>query len=93
MRRHWCDNADINDVEVLKQIAGECALDPALLQKTALAQASDLALEQAADNADAAGIFSTPCIDTGERRYFGYDRLSMLNRHAIEKASSRKAAG
>jgi 2-hydroxychromene-2-carboxylate isomerase/predicted thioesterase len=88
MRAYWSEEADITDIALLARLGAECGLDGAAL--AAAAQSPKLK-ERLAANTDEAiwrGIFGVPTIDTGEKLYFGNDRLDLLDRHLTAAASA-----
>ncbi len=87
-RAYWSEEADITDLDLLGRLGGECGLDPAAIATAA--QSSELKARLAANNAEAIarGVFGVPTIDTGEKLYFGNDRLDLLDRHLTEAAAT-----
>ncbi len=80
-RAYWAEEGDISDLDSLGRWADECGLERA----GAMAAAADKVFKQRVEanttEAIARGIFGVPTVDTGEKLYFGNDRLDLLDRH------------
>ena len=87
MRAYWSDGSDITDIGLLAGLGAECGLDSAAV--AAAAQSPELKARLAAntDEAIGRGVFGVPTVDTGEKLYFGNDRLDLLDRHLTEAAA------
>jgi 2-hydroxychromene-2-carboxylate isomerase/predicted thioesterase len=88
MRAYWSEAADITDLALLARLGEDCGLDGTAV--VAAAQSSELKARLEANTAEAIerGVFGVPTIDTGEKLYFGNDRLDLLDRHLTEAAAT-----
>ena len=81
MKAYWTDNEDIEDPALLSRLGGDVGLDPAGVMSadggTAYKARLDANLDAAVDGA----IFGVPTTVYGGKRYFGNDRLELLERH------------
>ena len=87
MRAYWSKQADITDLGLLARLGEACGLDGAKVAEAA--QSSGLKAKLEANTAEAIkrGVFGVPTIDTGEKLFFGFDHLDMLDRHLSELAA------
>jgi len=77
-RAYWTENRDISDLQVLREIAVDCGLDPADITAAALGERYRQALEANTKEAIARGVFGVPSIFWKEKLFFGNDRLALL---------------
>lgn len=87
-RAYWSEEADITDLDLLGRLGSECGLDAAAVATAA--QSPELTARLAANTTEAIarGVFGVPTIDTGQKLYFGNDRLDLLDRHLTEAAAT-----
>ncbi len=75
-KAYWEDLEDVTDRAVLGRIAGEQGVDPSVIDLPETRQALLEATAEAVDR----GVFGVPTVHTGERIYWGQDRLQHLER-------------
>ena len=80
-KAYWEDEADISELQVIKAIAGEVGLDGPATAAAATDGRYKSRLEDNTAEAIKRGLFGTPTVECGEKLFFGFDRLSLLERH------------
>jgi 2-hydroxychromene-2-carboxylate isomerase len=78
-RAVWAEDRDIADDGVIADCLKDAGLSASYGGWTALAEAETLARNT--ENAIRAGVFGVPFWIVGEERFWGQDRLDMLDRH------------
>lgn len=81
LRAYWAEAGDIADLALIGAWGAACGLDAAAIQEAAQSESYKSRIEINTQKAIARGVFGVPTVDTGERLYFGNDRLDMLDRH------------
>jgi 2-hydroxychromene-2-carboxylate isomerase len=84
LRAVWAEERDISDDDVIRQLLRDHGFDPAIAFSSMLMGAEVYArnLEDAVN----AGVFGSPFYIVGEERFWGQDRLDMLDRHLVGAA-------
>ncbi len=78
-RAVWAEGRNIADDAVVKAIMAENGFDPAIADR-GMFMAADVYVRNL-DEAVARGVFGTPFYVVGEERFWGQDRLEMLEEH------------
>ena len=78
-RAVWAEGRNIADDEVIRDLLSRHGFDPAVADRGMLTAAE--AYMRNLDEAAARGVFGVPFYITGEERFWGQDRLEMLDRH------------
>lgn len=78
-RAVWAEGRNIADDEVIRDLLSRHGFDPAVADRGMLTAAE--AYMKNLDEAVARGVFGVPFYITGEERFWGQDRLEMLDRH------------
>lgn len=81
LRAYWAEAGDITDLALIGAWGAECGLDAAAIRDAAISDDYKRRIEINTDAAIARGVFGVPTVDTGEKLYFGNDRLDLLDRH------------
>ena len=81
MKAYWSDNVDIEDPAILASLGKTVGLSPARLMEVVADPAFKRRLEDNLDEAVESGIFGLPTTVYRGKRYFGNDRLELLERH------------
>ncbi|MDX1513705.1 MAG: DsbA family protein [Gammaproteobacteria bacterium] len=81
MRAYWTDNENIEDPDLLSRIGEGAGLDPQALRAATGDAAYKAELEANLEAAVDGGIFGLPTTVYRGKRYFGNDRLELLERH------------
>ena len=81
MKAYWSDNADIEDPATLASVGKTVGLCPARLMGVIADPAFKKRLEDNLDEAVKSQIFGLPTTVYRGKRYFGNDRLELLERH------------
>ena len=79
--RRWAEGADVTSPEIVADLAEPLGIARGELLAAVESQPVKDALKVAVDEAIAEGVFGVPTVDTGEKLYFGNDRLDLLDRH------------
>jgi 2-hydroxychromene-2-carboxylate isomerase len=80
-KAYWADGADITDLDLFSRLAEEVGLDAGQARAAAVSETMKARVESNTAEAIQRGVFGVPTVDTGEKLYFGNDRLEMLNLH------------
>lgn len=78
-RAVWAEGRNIADDEVIRDLLSRHGFDPAVADRGMLTAAESYMKNL--DEAVARGVFGAPFYITGEERFWGQDRLEMLDRH------------
>jgi 2-hydroxychromene-2-carboxylate isomerase len=78
-RAVWAEGRNIADDEVIRDLLSRHGFDPAVADRGMLTAAE--AYMRNLDEAVARGVFGVPFYIAGEERFWGQDRLEMLDRH------------
>jgi 2-hydroxychromene-2-carboxylate isomerase len=78
-RAVWAEGRNIADDEVIRDLLARHGFDPVVADRGMLAAAETY--QRNLDEAAARGVFGVPFYITGEERFWGQDRLEMLDRH------------
>ena len=81
LRKYWSEVGDISSLSELAKWGVACGLDGEAVQLAAQSEANKLRIDANTREAIARGVFGVPTIDTGEKLYFGNDRLDLLDIH------------
>ncbi len=84
LKAHWCDDADLSDLETLERLASDLGHDAGSLMKQAQ---SDEIQEQLRENSDWAkkrNVFGSPTYIVNGDPFYGQDHLEILE-HALHK--------
>jgi 2-hydroxychromene-2-carboxylate isomerase/predicted thioesterase len=81
MKAYWSENSDIEDPAMLASIGKSVGLSPARLMEVVADPAFKRRLEDNLDEAVKSDIFGLPTTVYRGKRYFGNDRLELLERH------------
>ncbi len=81
MKAYWSDSADIEDPAVLASIGKSVGLSPAQLMQVISDEEYKARLDANLDEAVESKIFGLPMTVYRGKRYFGNDRLELLERH------------
>lgn len=81
MKAYWSDNADIEDSATLASLGKSVGLSPARLMEVVANPEFKARLEANLDEAVESKIFGLPMTVYKGKRYFGNDRLELLERH------------
>lgn len=82
-RAVWAEGRDIADAEVIADILGAHGFDPKVADRGMFTAAD--AYMRNLDEAVARGVFGVPFYVVGEERFWGQDRLEMLDLHLAGK--------
>jgi len=91
MSGYWAHAADITDLSVIAGWAKAAGLPE---QDVSAAALSDVYKQRIQENTQAAkdrGVFGVPTTDTGNKLYFGNDRLDLLDTH-LKRMTAKGAA-
>jgi 2-hydroxychromene-2-carboxylate isomerase len=80
-RAYWIDSEDISDLDTLARLARLVGLNGADVKVAAEDPLWKARLESNNEEAAGRGVFGVPTIDTGDKLYFGNDRLALLDHH------------
>ncbi len=80
-KAYWQDEEDISDLSVIERIASASGFDGEAAAAAATDAQYKARLEANTDAAIERGLFGTPTVECGERLFFGFDRLPLLERH------------
>lgn len=78
-RALWAEGRNIADDDVIRDLLSRHGFDPAVADRGMLAAAETY--QRNLDEAVSRGAFGVPFYITGEERFWGQDRLEMLDRH------------
>ena len=81
MAAYWTGNENIEDVALLARLGGDAGLDPRRVTSAAGGAGYKARLDANLEAAVNAGIFGLPTAVWRGKRYFGNDRLALLERH------------
>lgn len=81
MGAYWGENQDIENPSMLAAIGESVGLDPVQIDIACASKDYRARLDASLDEAVAAGIFGLPTTVYKGKRYFGNDRLELLERH------------
>ena len=81
MAAYWTGNENIEDVALLARLGGDAGLDPRRVTSAAGGAGYKARLDANLEAAVNAGIFGLPTAVYRGKRYFGNDRLELLERH------------
>ena len=81
MRAYWTDSENIEDPDLLSRVGEGAGLDPQALRAATGDAAFKARLETSLEAAVGGGIFGLPTTVYRGKRYFGNDRLELLERH------------
>jgi 2-hydroxychromene-2-carboxylate isomerase len=81
LKAYWSEEADITDLDLFARLAEEVGLDAGHMRAAALSEAMKARVEANTAEAIKRGVFGVPTIDTGEKLYFGNDRLELMEHH------------
>jgi len=85
MRGYWSEDADITDPQALAGFARYVGLDGDAIAAATGDPDLKARLEANTVRAIERGVFGVPTVDTGEKLYFGNDRLDLLERHLMQE--------
>jgi len=86
LKAYWSEEADITDLDLFARLAEEVGLGAGHARAAALSDVMKRRVEANTAEAIGRGVFGVPTIDTGEKLYFGNDRLEMLGHHLANQA-------
>jgi 2-hydroxychromene-2-carboxylate isomerase len=86
LKAYWSEQADITDLELFARLAEETGLDAGHTRAAGLSEIMKARVGANTAEAIGRGVFGVPTIDTGEKLYFGNDRLEMLEHHLANRA-------
>lgn len=78
-RAVWAEGRNIADDDVIRDLLARHGFDPAIADRGMLAAAETY--QRNLDEAAARGVFGVPFYIVGEERFWGQDRLDLLDRH------------
>lgn len=81
LKGYWAEEADITDLDQLARWGAQSGLDPAAVRAAAVSEEFKARLDANTEEAIARGVFGVPTVDTGNKLYFGNDRLDLLDIH------------
>ena len=81
LRGYWAEEADITDLDQLAAWGAECGFAPEEVRAAAVSETFKDRIEANTQEAIARGVFGVPTVDTGNKLYFGNDRLDLLDHH------------
>lgn len=81
LKAYWSEAGDITDLDRLAAWGVECGLNGAGVRSAAQSETYKARIETNTKDAIAHGVFGVPTVDTGEKLYFGNDRLDLLDLH------------
>lgn len=76
-RAYWVENRDVADLDLLRELAGQHGVDPAVVGS----QAARDALYANTEAAVADGIFGVPSFTVGDKLWWGADRMFLVESH------------
>lgn len=88
LRAYWADEADITDLGLLAEWGQATGLDGGAVKEAALSEVYKERLDRNTMEAAEHGVFGVPTVDTGERLYFGFDRLGLLDLHLSRRSQA-----
>lgn len=91
MAAYWSENQDIEDPTVLTAIGRSVGLDSEQIETACTNPDHKARVEANLEEAVAAGIFGLPTIVYDGKRYFGNDRLELLERHLDTRWEQKRA--
>ncbi len=91
MAAYWSENRDIEDPAVLAAIGRSVGLDAAQIETACANPDHKARIEANLEDAIAAGIFGLPTTVYDGKRYFGNDRLELLERHLDRRRDQERA--
>ncbi len=80
-KAYWQNEEDISDLGVIERVAAAAGFDGAAAAAAATDRQYKARLEANTDAAIERGLFGTPTVECGEKLFFGFDRLQLLERH------------
>lgn len=87
LRAYWAEEGDITDPALLGEWGAEAGLDPARVAAAATSDEYKDKIDANTQDAIARGVFGVPTVDTGNKLYFGNDRLDLLDHHLARRRS------
>jgi 2-hydroxychromene-2-carboxylate isomerase len=75
---YWVEDRDIADAAVLRELAADAQVDPALVERTGEPDVKQ-ALVDSTTAARAAGVFGAPTCLVGAHVFWGQDRLELVD--------------
>ena len=85
-KAYWQDGEDISDLATIERLATAAGFDGAAAKAAATDPLYKARLEANTDAAIERGLFGTPAVECGERLFFGFDRLPLLERHLSRRS-------
>jgi 2-hydroxychromene-2-carboxylate isomerase len=86
LKAYWSEEADITDLDLFARLAEEVGLDAGHTRAAALSETMKARVKANTAEAIKRGVFGVPTIDTGEKLYFGNDRLELMEYHLAQHA-------
>ncbi len=80
-RAYWQAEEDISDLSTIERTASAAGFDGAAAAASATSPQYKARLEANTAAAVERGLFGTPTIECGDKLFFGFDRLPLLERH------------
>ncbi|MCE8021303.1 2-hydroxychromene-2-carboxylate isomerase [Halomonas sp. MCCC 1A11036] len=80
LRACWAEERDIADLATLREIADACGLDGQALLDESETQAGQQRLDDACEQAIAAGCFGVPWYEVAGEPFWGQDRLNLVEK-------------
>jgi len=81
LRAYWAEAGDISDLDNLGRWGEETGLRAMAVKAAALSERFKARLDANTGEAIVRGVFGVPTVDTGDKLYFGNDRLALLDLH------------
>jgi 2-hydroxychromene-2-carboxylate isomerase len=93
LKGYWAEEADITDLDQLAQWGAEAGLKPDTVRAAAVSEQLKARLQANTQEAIERGVFGVPTVDTGQKLYFGNDRLDLLDFHLSQRQPSSPING
>ncbi len=79
-RACWAEERDVGDLDTLREIADACGLDGQALLRESETEQGQQRLDEACEQAIAAGCFGVPWYDVEGEPFWGQDRLELVEK-------------
>ncbi len=87
LRGYWSERADISSVDVLERFFRDVDLPPDSVSAVINAGVYKRAVTDNTEAAVERGVFGVPTVDTGDKLFFGNDRLDLLEHYLSRTAA------